>query len=271
MTTREELFARMWDGPAANEDRAPPQHVSPRRRATASVLPAGRISLSEAVTWLAYGKPRRRADLRRIERRRPVAFRCVKAALDAAFASLLPALMDGAILASGVLVQEWHWDTPPDAFDLPQPIDPARFAPSMAFRYGADSIDLPPDGVGDDEKAAIWARAAASDAGAYQAFVNVSIDAAALARAFPPSPKTGDATKRRGRGAQYPWCAFDAELHRLIEHHGLPHPSDPEWSNAAAAERTMTEWALSNWGRTPSESTIRDRVSKSIRARKADK
>lgn len=148
--------------------------------------------MSEAITWLAYGKPRGRSALRRIERRRPVAFSYIRAAMDATFASLLPKLMEGAAAASGVLVHEYGWDAPPDAFHLPQAIDPAHFAPGMAFRYGADSIDLPPDGADDgDEKTAIWLRAAASDAGSYRAFVNVTVDAAALLRAFPPSPKTG--------------------------------------------------------------------------------
>jgi hypothetical protein len=78
------------------------------------------------------------------------------------------------------------------------------------------------------------------------------------------APRRVDPSSSAKRGArpQYDWTAFAAELAKLIEYEGSPSAStDPNWTQARIEEK-MAEWCTASWGKEPSRSSVRDKVSK---------
>lgn len=178
-------------------------------------LPEGRISLTEAVTWLAYGKLRNRDRIRRIERfceidmnarnitkdemvkrsnkgypkrTREEKFEKIRNRINEAFSILLPKLQADKIQAFGVLVDKYHWEQMPKTIAaVPSKIDIAVFSKTTVFRYGADAIDWVLGKEGGDERDRLWKRGVAES---YSGFIAIEVNAAELAREFAAVPLT---------------------------------------------------------------------------------
>src|SRR5690606_30979742 len=66
-----------------------------------------------------------------------------------------------------------------------------------------------------------------------------------------------EASRPKGRRAQYDWQSFSVEAQRKLAEEGAINPAiDPNW-NQAALEHHMADWCLRAWGKCPGESTIR--------------
>lgn len=191
-------------------------HIAAKRQ----TLPEGRITLTGAITWLAYGKPRSRLSIDRIERRYEFnrknayisnnerlekffkrnsietvnnKFDKIRSHLSKAFSELLPKLASGKIQAFGVYVDKYHWEKIPKIFNAsPSKIDALWFSELTAFRYGADAIDWISGQEGDREQDRLWARGTAES---YSGFIAIEVNAAELEREFAVSlPEPNEAT-----------------------------------------------------------------------------
>jgi hypothetical protein len=65
--------------------------------------------------------------------------------------------------------------------------------------------------------------------------------------------------KRRGAQPKPFWAEARDHVFDRLDHHGLPTPEDPDWSNQAAVEKDLDTF-LSNKGQSVAESTIRKYV-----------
>lgn len=69
---------------------------------------------------------------------------------------------------------------------------------------------------------------------------------------------------RKGAPARYDWNKFARVAAEKLELEGFPDPVvDPKW-NQSALESYMADWCSRVWGKEPSESTIRKRVSEQL-------
>jgi hypothetical protein len=76
--------------------------------------------------------------------------------------------------------------------------------------------------------------------------------------AIEPSSPT---SVRRGRPPIWDWAAAKAACFKILDHHGLPLPTDPDLPNQAALERKIQYFfAAENGGNAPVESQTRDYV-----------
>jgi len=74
------------------------------------------------------------------------------------------------------------------------------------------------------------------------------------------APSEPTVKKKRIRATMYDWEAFDREAWTIIEDEGIPDAVvDPSWTQAGL-ERRMQAWCEKRWGKSPGESTIRERV-----------
>jgi hypothetical protein len=85
---------------------------------------------------------------------------------------------------------------------------------------------------------------------------------AASSKVRNPHSSSNASSAKRGAKIRYNWEGFTAELARLIEYEGTPSPSaDPKWIQARVEEK-MAKWCSISWGKEPSSSTLRSKVSK---------
>ena len=66
--------------------------------------------------------------------------------------------------------------------------------------------------------------------------------------------KIENAPSRRGRTREYDWDAFYAEIAVRADLDSLP-------ETQAGLEKDMADWCSKSWDKTPSESTLRDKIS----------
>ena len=90
-------------------------------------------------------------------------------------------------------------------------------------------------------------------------YEDVRVSRAELVKTFPATPP-----KKKPRKTRYDWPAFIEEAIRQLEDEGNIDPgSDPDWIQADL-ERRMLVWCEATWGKEPSESGIRMKVSDAL-------
>jgi len=75
----------------------------------------------------------------------------------------------------------------------------------------------------------------------------------------PPAPD-----QRRGRPPAIDYAMFDAEVARLMDHHGDFSPDDIAWNCQARLESTMTDFVETTFRKSLTASTVRKHVSRAI-------
>jgi hypothetical protein len=87
----------------------------------------------------------------------------------------------------------------------------------------------------------------------YRAYASIIIKTDELKKFF---PSKDNKKSSGGRPPEYDWASFNAEIAKIAHHpDGLP-------DKQADLEKKMSQWCINTWDKQPSESLIRDKISK---------